>query len=138
MAVPKSKRGISRMQYIESTKKLACAIFRYSNTLPKRYAFRMANPLVEHAFEALYEVKAANSTYVKDYDSYLARRAHLKIAQTHLDHVETLLDVLYDVVEKKSEHQFVTFAQMLEECKKLISGVMKKDTDAYNKAAKQE
>lgn len=53
MAVPRSKRKESSMQYIDTWRRACAEIFRFSNRLPKRYAFRMANPLCQYAYEGL-------------------------------------------------------------------------------------
>lgn len=85
------------MEYIATAKKLAAKVFRYSNGLPKRYAFKLGNPVFEHAAEVVYHCSAANLTYVKDDASFALRRNHLTEAEGHLQHVECLLGILYEV-----------------------------------------
>lgn len=85
------------MDYIATARKLAAKVFRYSNGLPKRYAFKLGNPVFEHAAEVVYHCNAANQVYVNDRAGYEQRRAHLNEAQAHLQHVESLLSILYEV-----------------------------------------
>ena len=61
------------MQYIDTWRRACAEIFRFSNRLPKRYAFRMANPLCQYAYEGLYHLKAAFLGYVNRGDVDLTR-----------------------------------------------------------------
>lgn len=97
MGVPASRRSTSNMEYVHNAEKLAAKIFTFANNLPKRYAFRLSNPLFEHAEMVVFHVKAANLVYVKDDATFAQRRMHLTEAEAHLLHVETLLGILHEV-----------------------------------------
>lgn len=141
---------MSTMQYIAKAEELAAMALRFANRMPKRYAFRMANPLVEHAEEAVYHCLAANITYVRADDggeSFGRRRAHLTEAQGHLVHVESLLGIYHaNTVElarrgecrPPNDNAYCAFGELLDEVHALIKGVKASDTRAYNKALKQE
>lgn len=133
MAVPKSKRKQSSIQYIDTMRRLAADIFAFSNRLPKRYAFRLANPLCQHAYECLYHLKAANMTFVNDDESFRKRIGHLDDARTELDHVETLLDVLCTVQQPSG--CVVGFCEAITLERQLIGGVKKRDKEAYKRRA---
>lgn len=105
MSVPKSERKTSTMEYIATARKLAAKVFRYSNGLPKRYAFRLGNPLFEHAQEVVFHVNAANQTYVNDRAGFEQRRMHLNEAQAHLQHVESYLDILREVTQQLHDEE---------------------------------
>lgn len=93
------------MEYIATARKLAAKVFRYSNGLPKRYAFKLGNPLFEHAQEVVFHVNAANQMYVNDRAGYEQRRAHLNEAQAHLQHVESYLDILREVTQQLHDEE---------------------------------
>ena len=141
MSVPKSQRSESTMEYVATAEKLAAKVFRFTNGLPKRYAFRLANPLFEHAEEVVYHAKAANLVYVTDDATFAQRRNHLIDAEGHLLHVETLLGILHEVTSQlacegqtkpPNDNVYREFADMIERERKLISGCKRRDKSAYN------
>lgn len=141
MSIPKSKRRTSTMQFIATAEKLASKTFRFTNSLPKRYTFKIGNPLFEHAEMVVYHCRAANSIYVNSQSTYDQRRLHLTEAQAELLHVETLLGILHETTFQLSEigeckppndNVYSEFADLIEEETKLISGCKKHDTDVYN------
>lgn len=146
MAVPRSERKTSTMEYIAQAEKLAAKAFRFSNGLPKRYAFRMSNPLFQHADEVVYHCRAANLVYVRDGATLAQRRAHLTEAEGHLLHVETLLGILHEVTSQlaasgdakpPNDNVYGEFAELITTLRKLISGVKRRDTQAYNRSRQE-
>lgn len=49
MSVPASRRAETTMAYIENAERLAAKIFRFTVRLPKRYTWKLGNPLFDHA-----------------------------------------------------------------------------------------
>lgn len=146
MTVPRSQRKTSSMEYIAAAERLATRVFRLAKGLPKRYTFLLAGPLFEHAEEVVYHCRAANMTYVRDRETFERRRRHLEDAEANLLHVETLLGIthleLTEVSEMgngkpPSDRAYVELADLITELRKLVSGVKRSDTRAYN-ASKQE
>ena len=142
MTVPASRRKDSTMAYIENAERLAAKVFRFSTRLPKRYTFQLASPLFNHAEEAVYHCRAANMTYVRSEATFDQRRAHLVEAEGHILHVETLLGVLHEVTsqlaaegeaKEPNDNVYREFAELIERQRKLISGVKRRDTQAYNR-----
>lgn len=142
MSVPKSKRSESSMEYIANAEKLAAKAFRFANGLPKRYAFRLANPLFGHAESVVYHCRAANLVYVNSQAAYDKRRGHYVDAEAHLLHVETLLGILFEVTEQlyesgdaraPNENVYGEFADLIEAERKLLAGCKRRDAQAYNK-----
>lgn len=142
MTVPASKREDSTMAFIENAEKLAAKVFRFSNGLPKRYAFKLGNPVFEHAENVVYHCRAANLVYVNSDATFAQRRSHLVEAEGHLLHVETLLGIIHEVTEQISkdgdakppnENVYREFAEMILRERKLISGCKRSDTNAYNR-----
>ena len=66
MSVPASRRAETTMAYIENAERLAAKIFRFTVRLPKRYTWKLGNPLFDHAESVVYHCRAANIVYVKD------------------------------------------------------------------------
>ena len=142
MAVPRSERKTSSMEYVANAERLAAKAFRFSNRLPKRYAFRMANPQFQHAEEVVYHCRAANLVYVRDEATLAQRRSHLTEAEGHLLHVETLLGILHEVTSQlaatgdakpPNDNVYSEFSGIITEQRRLLSGVKRRDTAAYNR-----
>lgn len=138
MAVPTSERETSYMQYVETARKLARMVFGFSNRLPKRLAQRLSNPLCNHATETYYHVQAANNVYIRNEADYQQRRYHLTEALGHLDHVGSLLDISYDVTDNPNDNVYTEFATVIALERKLIRGVMKKDSDVRRRRGGRE
>lgn len=143
MSVPASRRIEGRMAYIETAEKLAAKVFRFSTRLPKRYTWKLGNPLFDHAEEVVYHCRAANLVYVNNDATFAQRRSHLVEAEGHLLHVETLLGILHEVTLQNSEsgdakppndNVYMEFAELISHERKLISGCKRRDTQAYNRS----
>ena len=154
MSVPKSHRQLSTLEYIKTAIDLAEQIYTYANRLPNRDAFRMANPLFDHAQKVVAHVMAANRIYIKDESTFEQRRRHLLDAQGHLDAIEALLAIYWKHTQRitpipddeegaivaqnklrKEERRYLGFADMITEERKLINGVKKRDREARAKQA---
>lgn len=142
MSVPASRRAETTMAYIENAERLAAKIFRFTVRLPKRYTWKLGNPLFDHAESVVYHCRAANIVYVKDDATFSQRRGHLLEAEGHLLHVETLLGILHEVTSQlaetgdtkpPNENVYREFAELVERERKLISGCKRRDTSAYNR-----
>lgn len=128
------------MSYIENAEKLAAKVFRFTNNLPKRYTFKIGNPMFEHAEEAVYCCRAANKVFVDSDEAFNLRRQYLIQADAHVLHVETLLGILHETTLQLSvrgdakppnDNVYLEFAQLIERQRKLISGVKRQDTKIY-------
>ena len=142
MSVPKSRRKESTMEFVANAEKLAAKAFRFANGLPKRYAFRLANPLFEHAELVAYHCRAANLVYINSQATYDKRRGHYIDAEAHLLHVESLLGILFEVTSQLYEegqarapngNVYGEFADLIEAERKLLAGCKRRDAQAYNK-----
>lgn len=138
MSVPKSRRGESSMQYIDTAMKIAANVLAFANGLPKRMSATMVRALFDYAQEGVYHVKSANRVYVKDDATYELRRGHLLEAIGCFDHVAYLLEILYEhdlrSGKEPNENRFLGFANDIEDERRLIRGVMKKDAGARQAA----
>ena len=142
LTVPVSKRSESTMEFIANAEKLAAKVFRFSIRLPKRYTYKLGNPLFDHAEEVVFHCRAANIVYVNSDATFDRRRGHLVEAESHLLHVETLLGILHRVTLQLSDageskppnpNVYGEFAALIEKERKLISGCKTRDTQAYKK-----
>lgn len=129
MAVPAHKRKQSSIQYIETMRRLAWRVFKWTDDQPKRYAFRLLNPMCQHAFDALYCVRSANAVRVEDYLSYMTRRDYLDQALSHLGQVETMLDAYAH--GNGATGAVSEMARMITEERKLICGVKRRDSKGF-------
>lgn len=145
LTVPVSKRSESAMEFIANAEKLAAKVFRFSIRLPKRYTYKLGNPLFDHAEEVVFHCRAANLVYVNSDATFDRRRGHLIEAEAHLLNVETMLGILHRVTLQLSEvgeskppnpNVYGEFAALIEKERRLISGCKTKDTQAYNKVRK--
>lgn len=142
MSVPASKRKTSSMAHTDNAEKLASMLFRFSLRLPKRYTWKLGNPLFNHAEEVVYHCRAANKVYVRDDATFNQRRAHLVEAESHLAHVESLLGIIFRTmcdlseegsIRRPSDGQYVEFGKLIERQRKLISGCKRRDRMSYNR-----
>lgn len=135
------------MAYIEAAERLAARVLRLAMGMPKRYARMMGDPIYSHAEAVLFHAKAANLVRVTDADSLARRRGHLGEAQAHLLHVETMLDVYARTRTQLSalgecrplaSGTYRELAEMLAMERRLLAGVRRRDTLAYNESVKRE
>lgn len=131
MSVPKSERAISSMLYIEQARVLARDLHNMANRLPKRRAYRLANPLAETATSLLSHVQAAHRVYIDTGYDLRERRAHLREALNCTDTIEALLTIWFDTTEGASENVLIDYADRLGKERSLIKGVMKRDKEKF-------
>lgn len=132
MSVVKSKRTKSTMQYTYNAKMLCVEVLRLSHKIPKRHTATVMQPLCSHTIEVLYHCKAANRIRVLDDATFEARKNHLREALGHLDHVSTLLDILFELLESPSQGTFAKLYSMIDEEFALVTGVLKKDKSVWS------
>lgn len=147
MSVPKSERAISRMEFIAHAEKIAADVARFSLTIPKRYTFVLSSPLVNHAEEMVFCCNAANQTYVNSQSTFDMRRQYLNDALNHLLHVETLLGIIFRLLNDNAERNntippnnnvFVILTDAIDRERKLIAGYKRSDTIAFNNKKKKQ
>lgn len=126
------------MQYVDLAMKIAANVLSFADGLPKRMSATMVRALFDYAQEGVYHVKSANRVYVKDEATYELRRGHLLDAIGCFDHVAYLLEILYEhdlrSGKEPNENRFLGFANDIEEERRLIRGVMKKDASVRQSA----
>jgi len=138
MSVPASQRKTSSMEYIKNATQLAARVARFTHAIPKRYTFQIGNPLYQHAFDVVYNCKAANSVYVNSQATFDQRREYLNAAVTHLDHIETMLDICLELAAQNNTNKklgnintYEEIISLIDQEKKLISGCKRHDTQAF-------
>ena len=129
------------MEYINNADKLAADVFRFAVRLPKRYTWKIGNPLFNHAEMVSFHCRSANIVYVKDQATFDKRRSHLLDAEAELLHVEALLGICHTITLKNAEsgdckhpneNVYRNFAKLIENQRKLLSGCKRRDTQQYN------
>lgn len=148
MSVPASKRSTSQMEFISTATSLAARVARFSHSIPKRYTFQIANPIFEHAYDVVFNCRAANDTYVNSQATFDQRRCYLNEAVSHLNHIETLLDICLELATQTNGtngagklgnvNTYSEIVELIAKEKKLISGCKRRDTQAYSSKVKSE
>lgn len=100
MAVLKSQRGESPVQYLETAYNLEVYTIRQALKLPKRYTFFIATELVRLASGCHSHVKAANSIYPTNAHEAQLRRDELIAANNDLQNLLSLRRCLGAIREK--------------------------------------
>ena len=71
MSVPKPKRNLSRMEFVDNANKLEMYTIVHCGRFPKRYTFTLAHPIIGYARDVYNLVAAANEypCTIKDYET---------------------------------------------------------------------
>ncbi len=130
MAVLKSKRGESNMQFLETAYNLEVYSIRQAIKFPKRYTFFITTEIVRLASSCHSEVKAANSIYPTNAHEAQMRRDCLTRANNHLQNLLSKLDIAKGLfaVESSTLERWV---EMIIAEATLISAVKQADKKRY-------
>lgn len=130
MAVLKSKRGESNMQFLETAYNLEVYSIRQAIKFPKRYTFFITAEIVRLASSCHSEVKAANSIYPTNTHEAQMRRDCLTRANNHLQNLLSKLDIAKGLfaVESSALERWV---EMIIAEATLISAVKQADKKRY-------
>lgn len=136
MSVLKSERKTSTMEYIANSVSLAARVLRFSLSMPKRYTFKIGDPIFRHAEDVVFHCKAANSTYVNSQETFDLRRGHLIEADVHLNQLESLMEIYFEDSKQDEKsvdiNDYTEIIKMIEKERKLISGCKRSDTAMFN------
>lgn len=147
MSVPASRRKETQMQFVETAKNISSDMLSYVVRMPKRLQHHLADPMFESTVELVKHVEIANRTYVKDQLTYDLRRKHLLESLGMLDTIQAYLDIYWrhfirgqNIANrgtfsdekrkyiKKSCKKYQGFAKQIISERRLIRGVMNRDT----------
>ena len=137
MSVVKSKRGLSKMQYVENARKIEMLAFSICTKSPKRYTPFLTTKIMELASTVHDEVRAANNIYPTNKHEAQMRRDHLINANIALQNLDPKLTLLYDCLLQNPEqyhwadNAMLEFGNLIIEEAKLIANVKKSDRERF-------
>lgn len=154
MSVPLSRRQLSGMEYVNTALVLASDMLTFTNSLPKRLQYRIAQPMFLESLHLVESVSCANRVYVRDRETFTQRRGYLIDALGHLDTLAAYLDIYWshfvrthrppkeasdeemmkhDAMISKTERRYLAFGRRISDERKLVHGVISRDKKAYEK-----
>ena len=148
MSVPTWKRQLSGAEYIYQTYQLNIRLGEILVNKPQKYKQNYADEIIKTGLSALGHVQIADSIYLgKSFSErdYLLRREQLVLARGEIHHVATSTFIYLEIVRKhdyasdkyaKIYDQEMEVGERCEKCYKLISGVIKSDSELRNKYIK--
>ena len=148
--VPSWKRTLSGSEFVYQTYQLNKELGRILANKPKKYKQNYCDEIIKTALSALRHLVTADGIYMSKYTierDYLLRRQELQKARGEVTAVAVTCYVFLEIVRthdfaSEGEHrediaklydQEMKIGEMCETCYKLIGGVMKSDTEIYNK-----
>ena len=156
MSVPTWKRKLSGAEYVYQLYQLNIRLGEILNNKPQKYKTNYTDEIIQTALSAMKHVQVADSIYIGQYaraDDFRIRREHLLLAKGELQHVATACYIFLEIVRRhdhasESENekagrvyakiydQELEIGDLCERCHKLIAGVIKSDSEIFNKHIK--
>ena len=143
MGVPERLRYESSWKYISLAERLAgeCLEFAARN-VAARHRKLLGAPVVDCAQKTLYHVRASYRVTVTSEQTLEESKRHLQKAMAHLDHLESLLDMWFNVTCKESIRRLIKHLESPDRPKgedlKRLAGSDVETERAYAKKVKNE
>lgn len=137
MAVLKSKRSESKMEFVEVARKLEAKVLSLCIRSPKRLTFFLTSEAMRLASAVHNEVRSANNTYPRNRHEAQLRRDHLTEGNNALMNLIPKLALLYDCLlenpdcQKWCDGAISEIADLISQEKALIRATKKADADRY-------
>ena len=137
MAVYKSKRGESSVQFIETARQLEAHTLACCMKCPKRYSFLLTQRIMQLSSEVHDHVRAANNIWPTNRHEAQLRRDELTKANNALQNLNPKLQLLYDGILLNPEgykwiHKAMQrWGELIAEEARLIAAVKKNDKARY-------
>lgn len=137
MAVYKSKRSESSMQFVDTAKKLEAFTLSCCMKAPKRYTFFLTSRIMQLASDVHEHAAAANNIWPTNQHEAQMRRDELTRANIALQNLDPKLQLLYDSILQNPEgygwiHKAMQrWGDLICEEAKLIAAVKKNDRQRY-------
>ena len=130
MAVIKSKRDESEMEFIHTARQLQIHTIQKCVGFPKRYTFYVSQPIAEMATRIHEYVKCANSIYPLNQHEVQLRRDYLLRANAELNSLVSQIEVANELFGIEGEKMKV-WLDIVEKEIRLVKGTLKKDRERY-------
>lgn len=153
MSVPTWKRKLSSAEYVYQLYQLNIRLGKVLENKPQKYKHNYTDEIIKTALQALKHVQTADSIYLTKYSTerdFRQRREHLLEARGQIQFIATACYVFLEIVRTRdyaseNEHkqdiarlydQEMEIGDRCEHCYNLVSGVIKADSELYNKFIK--
>ncbi len=130
MAVIKSKRSTSEMEFIANARKLQIFTIQKCVSFPKRYTFYISQPIANATTRIYEDVRRANSIYPVNQhevqmrrDCFLRANAELFSLTSQIEVAQEMFGINMDVLAK--------WLEMVDLEIRLVKAVMKSDRERY-------
>lgn len=150
MSVYKSKRTVSKMEFIKTGQQIATYTIKQLKKFPKSYRFNIVNDLYRLSIEIYENSLKANSIYMNKNMTeaeYLLRKEYLFKSKSAIFAMSGLLTVVFDMVlqgnnflgeKEKTSNMFQEWARLLNLEHRLIKGVIDSDKKKWKEYQKSE
>ena len=132
MSVLQGKRQESKVQFLETARKLEVYTLQHCVKFPKRYAQTITNNIVNLSISIYNELKSANSIFpTNKEEAQIRKNCFIKAncdLQALISQLEIARSVLNDTV---SVSVWCSWLELMEQEAKLISAVKKADKERY-------
>lgn len=130
MAVIKSNRTESEMEFIHTARQLQIHTIQKCVNFPKRYTFYVGQPMAECATRIHEYVKCANSIYPLNQHEAQMRRDYLLRANAELNSLISQIEVAGELFGLEPD-KMKFWMEIVEKEIRLVKGTMKKDRERY-------
>lgn len=130
MAVIKSNRAESDMEFIHTARQLQIHTIQKCVNFPKRYTFYVGQPMAECATRIHEYVKCANSIYPLNQHEVQMRRDYLLRANAELNSLISQIEVAGELFGLEPD-KMKFWMEIVEKEIRLVKGTMKKDRERY-------
>lgn len=108
MSVLKSKRTVSKAEFVNTANNIYVETINFLTRLSARYSRLVAEPTAALAGEVLDHAEKANSIYPSDLQRGTLRKAHLLEAQASLSALDVRLTHVYLILNQNPQGAFTT------------------------------
>lgn len=149
MSVPRSKRRVSKAEYVKSAMNLVLFTINETKKMPKSYQHAITNPMLDSVNEIYENCLKANSYYLGKaipYNSFKARQDHLRKAKAALAVFSAQLNILRELLKKGNtvyknndamDRAFDNWGRNGKTCAKLIKSIMDSDKKRWNEVKEE-
>lgn len=130
LAVIKSKRSESDMEFVYTARQLHIHTIRKCTNFPKRYTFYVGQPLAACATRIHEGVKIANSIHPINQHEAQMRRDNLLQANAELFNMVSQIEIAHELFGIDAE-KMVFWMDLVNKEIRLVKGTLKKDRERY-------
>ena len=130
MAVIKSARSESEMEFIHTARHLQIYSVQKCVSFPKRYTFYVSQPIAACATRIHEYVKCANSIYPLNRHEAQMRRDYLLRANAELNSLVSQIEVANELFGMEPD-KMKFWMEIVEKEIRLVKGTLKKDRERY-------